>query len=344
MALNTQQLEFHGKTGEFFKIWIVNILLSIITLGIYSAWAKVRTKQYFYSNTVLMDSSFDYLADPLKILKGRALVLLVFIFYSLSVLISPMFQLGLMLIFIPLLPWVIIKALKFNMYNSAYRNIRFHFNSTYLKALWVFLGLPILVAISFGLAFPYFIREQKKFIIDNTSYGTSSFNMDVGVGAFYSIFFKVIGLTILFVSIIVGLVFALGLGENFANLNNPENISGIAFIIPFMIIPFYLFLIGFWYTQVLNLIINNTWLKQYQFASDLKISTICWIFFSNTVAILLSLGLLIPWAMIRTTNYRISHTSLMVDENAETFIAAEKEQAAAIGEEIGDFMDLDLGL
>src|SRR3954471_6399831 len=44
---------FSGKGGEYFKIWIVNILLSIVTLGIYSAWAKVRNKQYFYGNTQL---------------------------------------------------------------------------------------------------------------------------------------------------------------------------------------------------------------------------------------------------------------------------------------------------
>jgi uncharacterized membrane protein YjgN (DUF898 family) len=134
MQLNTQQLEFHGKAGEFFKIWIVNILLSIVTLGIYSAWAKVRTKQYFYSNTELMNSSFDYLADPLKILKGRFLVLAVFILYSLSALISPLVQASLLVIFLPLFPWVIIQSLKFNMYNSAYRNIRFYFNAAYLKA------------------------------------------------------------------------------------------------------------------------------------------------------------------------------------------------------------------
>ena len=38
------QLQFNGKGFEYFKIWIVNIFLTIVTLGIYSAWAKVRNK------------------------------------------------------------------------------------------------------------------------------------------------------------------------------------------------------------------------------------------------------------------------------------------------------------
>ncbi|MFB1034562.1 MAG: DUF898 family protein, partial [Sinobacterium sp.] len=38
----TVPVKFLGKTGEFFSIWIVNLLLTIVTLGIYSAWATVR--------------------------------------------------------------------------------------------------------------------------------------------------------------------------------------------------------------------------------------------------------------------------------------------------------------
>ena len=45
------QIKFHGDGGNYFAIWLVNIFLSVITLGIYSAWAKVRTYRYFYGNT-----------------------------------------------------------------------------------------------------------------------------------------------------------------------------------------------------------------------------------------------------------------------------------------------------
>jgi len=63
--------EFFGKGLEFFRIWIVNILLTVVTLGIYSAWAKVRTQRYLYGNTRLDGASFEYLAEPLQILQGR---------------------------------------------------------------------------------------------------------------------------------------------------------------------------------------------------------------------------------------------------------------------------------
>ena len=70
-GINNEPFKFTGKAGEFFAIWIVNVALTILTLGIYSAWAKVRTHQYFYGNTYLADASFRYTANPVQILKNQ---------------------------------------------------------------------------------------------------------------------------------------------------------------------------------------------------------------------------------------------------------------------------------
>ncbi|MBL9131958.1 MAG: DUF898 family protein, partial [Verrucomicrobiaceae bacterium] len=63
--------EFHGRAGEFFRIWIVNVVLTVLTLGIYAAWAKVRTKRYFHGNTLLDGKPFDFTGNPISILKGN---------------------------------------------------------------------------------------------------------------------------------------------------------------------------------------------------------------------------------------------------------------------------------
>lgn len=49
-TLSSKLLDFNfsGKAWEFFKIWIVKNLLAILTLGIYSDWAKDRYKCYFF--------------------------------------------------------------------------------------------------------------------------------------------------------------------------------------------------------------------------------------------------------------------------------------------------------
>ena len=90
----TLQFEFTGNAVEFFKIWIVNICLTIVTLGIYSAWAKVRTNKYFYGNTVLAGSSFEYLANPITILKGRLIAFALFVVYSVATAFFPLSATG----------------------------------------------------------------------------------------------------------------------------------------------------------------------------------------------------------------------------------------------------------
>ncbi|OUW19747.1 MAG: hypothetical protein CBD18_00225 [Opitutales bacterium TMED158] len=62
--------EFTGQTGEYFNIWIVNLLLSVATLGLYWPWALVRSRRYFHAHTKLDGHAFDYLAKPKNLLIG----------------------------------------------------------------------------------------------------------------------------------------------------------------------------------------------------------------------------------------------------------------------------------
>ena len=75
--------QFHGRGGEYFGIWIVNILLTIVTLGLYSPWAHVRNKQYFYGNTDLAGERFEYLATGKQIFLGRLIAGVLFVTYVL---------------------------------------------------------------------------------------------------------------------------------------------------------------------------------------------------------------------------------------------------------------------
>ena len=122
-----KQLEFTGNGTEYFKIWIVNLFLSILTLGIYSAWAKVRSKRYFYGNTLLDDSRFEYHATPIMILKGRLIAVAVLILALFAGYIHPIVELVAFILIALLAPWVIWRSLIFNARMSSYRNVRFGF-------------------------------------------------------------------------------------------------------------------------------------------------------------------------------------------------------------------------
>ena len=73
-----QRFAFTGRTPEYFRIWAVSLCLSLLTLGVYSAWGKVRKRRYLFAHTRLDGSGFEYRASPVAILKGRLIALALF--------------------------------------------------------------------------------------------------------------------------------------------------------------------------------------------------------------------------------------------------------------------------
>ena len=121
-------LRFTGMAGEYFRIWIVNLCLSVLTLGIYSAWAKVRRKRYFYGNTLLerrLRSSTS--GNPVAISRAALIVFAIFGAYALLKEVHFLFAIALFAAIAAALPWVIQRALQFNARNSTHRNVRFGF-------------------------------------------------------------------------------------------------------------------------------------------------------------------------------------------------------------------------
>ncbi|MCF8062858.1 MAG: DUF898 domain-containing protein [Deltaproteobacteria bacterium] len=317
---------FLGTGWEYFKIWLVNTILSILTLGVYSAWAKVRRKRYLYGSTRLQGSGFEYLADPVKILKGRALVVCFFILYSLLDQFLPILAGVLSLGIVVLLPWVVVKSLSFNARNSAYRNIRFGFNGSYMGAAKAYILWPILVPFTLGILFPYVFYRQKEFIVENHTYGTTPFSFDATAGDYYRIFLT--GL----VPLGIGLVLAVLL----AFLFRPLSFVALAVL--------YLYMFAFFSVKTTNLMYSSARLDLHRFSADLEIKGYGLIILTNTLATVLTLGLFHPWALIRTLRYKVRHLTLIAAGSLDGFIAAEQKQVSAIGEEAGDFLDIDVGL
>ncbi|ELV8578619.1 YjgN family protein [Vibrio vulnificus] len=136
----TNSIQFKGQGGEFFGIWIVNILLSVITLGIYSAWAKVRTKRYFYGNTFIAGDNFEYHAQPMQLLKGRLVALALVVIWVVANSFFPLASLVLLALFYVALPWLLWSNARFDSTMTSYRNVHFAFNGSLKEAYMSILG------------------------------------------------------------------------------------------------------------------------------------------------------------------------------------------------------------
>lgn len=181
---------FKGSATEYFGIWIVNLLLSLITFGIYSAWAKVRRKKYFYNNTLIEGVGFDYHAKPLSILKGRVIAFIFFAAYGTSASIHPLLPAIFFILLSVAVPWLVVRGSLFNARNTSHRGLRFDFVGTVLEAGRVYLVIPLLSIMSLGLGAPYASHQKNEFLMGKHKFGLSQFHIKMKVKDFYMVYLK----------------------------------------------------------------------------------------------------------------------------------------------------------
>ncbi len=343
----TLPLTFGARGGEYFRIWIVNLLLTIVTFGIYSAWAKVRRLRYFYGNTRLDGMAFEYHGRPIALLKGRLIAVGAYgLFYVLTQL-QPLAAIGFIPLFMFGVPWIIMKSRRFQMRMTSYRGIRFGFDGGYRGALKAYVGWPLLAAITAYLLGGRMVWEQVRYLLGHARYGTESARFTTGPGPFNRCFLLAMGLSSLLVVVFV-VAFDLVARSVHAEAD-PENplahllqptMAGVLLV---------LFLAGvaiaaYYQKSRLNASFGGLELGPHRVESRLETGPLFLIYLSNFVLIVLTLGLYSPWAKVRQMKYQMTSLAVVTRGDLDRFAAAAGDGTDAIGEEIGDFFDLDFGL
>lgn len=341
-ARTERRFEFSGDAREYFRIWIVNLALSIVTLGIFSAWAKVRSERYFYGNTRVAGEPFEYLAKPWPILKGRIIAVTLFAAYILAAQLSWKLQLATALVIAIATPWLIVRGCAFRARYSAWRGINFRFEPSYGRAYVVYLLLGIPVVLSLGFMYPYMKWMQKTFLVEHHRYGGVPFGFRATAGQFYPPYLIAWGVT-------TGIVFTLAFGVGMLTVlmvgqrgDAPPEWFLYAYLVPFY--GSYFAVWAFLAAALANLSWNHTDLGPHGFRSTLKGSKLLSIYAGNTVAILASAGFLIPWARIRLARYRAESLALLAAGDLDDFRAESRADVDATAAEMDGLFDIDIGL
>lgn len=339
------RLEFTGSGAEYFRIWIVNLLLSILTLGVYSAWAKVRRERFFLRNTLLERASFDYHGDPMAILKGRILVVVALVAINFAEKINPLMNLVASIVFLLLLPWMISRALRFRAANSSWRGLRFRFTGTPAGAAGAYVLWPFLAIITLGLLFPVSLVKQRAYVINQLRFGGAPFAVNIPLNRVYGVVFKA---TLLF---IVGLVLAIMVGtvalaRVLSSLNGDPQIAGavIGLAVVWSMMLLVAAVLPYIRVRLSNLVWNQATLDSHAFRSDMRVRDYYRIVAVNWLLTVLTLGLYWPFARVRLWRYRATHFVVLVAGDLDGFLAVQQQAAKVLGEEAADILDVDVGL
>jgi uncharacterized membrane protein YjgN (DUF898 family) len=164
-GIEAHALEFSGSGGEFFRVWIVNVLLSIVTLGFYTPFARRRTAQYFYGHTLVAGSPLEFTAQQRRMVLGFLLLVLVYVLYKVAADTGQTTATTLILLTLAVLaPWFWGSAMRFRLGATRWRGVRLQFTAPWrevyaaswpvfaIAALWIAIGFTLRAGAAFSFS------------------------------------------------------------------------------------------------------------------------------------------------------------------------------------------------
>lgn len=366
VPLPRSAVQFTGSGGEYFRIWVVNLLLTLLTFGIYSAWAKVRKARYFYQNTRLGGHAFDYHGAPLAILRGRMLALVLLVAYSWSFDIGRTVGLATIAVLCLAGPWLFMKAQQFRLRNSSWRGLRFGFDAslpaayrtllplillwfsgTILGALFAPVGVLAVSGIATGLLLPWMHHALKRYQHARASYGSVGAVFYPAVGSFYKIYLMamlLLGLSSSIASIVAAggfWLFERLTGGAVGGASHAQTVGLFTFAA--MGALAYLGVWPFFSTRLQQVVWRNTRLGPVGFDTRIRAWPLLVLVAKCVVLTVLTLGLYWPYAAVALARYRIENMDAIAPDALNEALAGVGARVVAAGEGAADIFGLDVG-
>jgi uncharacterized membrane protein YjgN (DUF898 family) len=319
-AAQPLRFSFSGRGRDYLSLWLSNWILTIATLGIFSAWAKVRRLQYVHQNTLLGGSAFGFHGAPASILIGRIIAIALLIFINLSSIFENIAVLGVAsasftLILYIAYPFFIYSSMRFYSRNSSYRNVRFQFKGDLGELYVIYILGGLLTTFTFGLGYPYLAYRVRRYHVENNHWGNNKMAFNANKSMFFWIYFLHSILTLVLYAFVVGLGIAMGMDfDALRQLDiQADDAKWVALVFVVLLLMFVvLYRVATAITQdlIFKASWNSTTIGKSRFACDLNIIALYFIRFACLIASFVTLGLFTPYAQMIITKWRINSLTL----------------------------------
>lgn len=337
---------FTGSALEYFSVWIVNVALTIITLGLYSPWAKVRRERYLTSHTELAGVQFEYTAEAWKIFKGRVLLITALIVIAVAraipaiwiLIVFPLFALG--------WPWVLASALRFRARYTSYRNLSFHFAGAAGGAFTQCVLPKVVAVMTLWLLAPWAQLSSKRYAVNNLQYGVTSFRTPITFGQVYQVYAVA---SILFV---VGVLLTL-CGVGIVGISSAALKFGELSLLhlPRLVIAGTLAGVGLGVLACAPGYIRLGVARRVWDGATIGSCVISWkpsmkrylfIALTNMLLRSVTLGLASPWCVVRVRRFLLDNLAVVGPRNLDDFVGQRRAEIRSVGEQAADMYDLDV--
>lgn len=310
----THRLVFRGRAGSLLGIHIVNVFLTLLTVGVYSFWAKARVRRYLFAQTELDHDRFAFHGRGLEMLVGFVKAVIVFGLPLAALQYVPHIidagramtvaaSVAAYAFVSVIIPVARTGARRYRLSRTSWRGIRFSFRGRTVEFVRIYVVGALLTVLSLGLYYPVFATRNHAFLVRQSHFGTARFNFD-GRGA----------------ELLADFLYAL-----------------------LLTLPT-LGLVWFWYVARQRCFFwSHTTLLTARFRATVTGWRLFRLKLGNLLLILLTLGLGWPWATVRVARFWCRHLTL---EGAVDLAAIQQEAqpASATGEGLLGLLEADLDI
>jgi|GEM_PF-5119665 len=313
-SVDTISCRFAGTTAEYFEIWIVNVLVTVCSLGMYRPWANDRRREYFYKNTAVGKSALRYNGTPEKAIPMAAFVAALGVAGVVAALYQPILLAALAAIVVFAYPLMRHHALVRQSAATSYRGRALEYQGTVKDSYLCLLVLPLLSALAFFIPMGNVTRLAIAHRVEHLNYGDIPFASKLGGSEVWSALGATLGALLAVVGVIALMLMTPVPGSSTtawtAAMAGDFGLIHAGAVVLFLVgisLP-----MAVWRAHADKMMFSTLRLKAgVAFHSELETSTLVGIYVSNALVILCTLGMATPWAAIRIARYRVSAVKLI---------------------------------
>lgn len=331
--LVTNRITYDGQTGQVYKIWLLNILMNIITLGIYSFWGKTRMRQYVVGAFVLHKDRFEYTGTGKELffgfLKAIPVFLALYLPFMIASFVDPeaVWPMVFLIPFLYVFPVALYSAFRYRISRTQWRSIRFGLEGSVMKYANLYLWRWLINIVSLGVLIPYSDIRRYRYIADNAYFGDILFRFEgrgkdlmtthlatysMGIGFLMIAFYGLQLMATFFSTIQVTMEEqALSTEEALLIFGDSSFIVALACVIlPFIMVPIVRLI---YKTALIHEMTNHLYAGEIGFRSTVTTLALMKLKLVNILILICTLGLGLPYIMQRNVRFFVQHTQVKGD-------------------------------
>ena len=352
-------VSFSGKGWDFFKLVFVNLLLTLVTLGIYSFWGKTKVRQYLWGNSTVLGQPLEYTGTGKELFISFLIVMPIFLLFmflfqlliqqlvgNVPVMIAVIIVLYITLLFLAL--FAMYRTLRYRLTRTRWRGIRGNLSGSALTFAIRGTGWLLLMLSTLGLATPWVIARLARMQLNNVWFGDRRLQFDGPAKELVKSFFLMVGCIVaifavsgvITLSAVDDLTMAQNSGGDYAS---HLTAYAVKMLLVYVILIFGVLLCSAYYHATFyKWTFAHMTFGKLGFRSRISGAQVLKLRLTNTLLVLFTLGLGFAWAEMRSMRMYLHSLDYKGDPELGSLLQ-DTQPAPSRGEGLLDALDIDMG-